>query len=531
MPNNFPHDFPCIRSIDEKTVLFCGAGLSVGMVPIVGKFFDEIREKSEKKLGISELECSSEWKAENWEERLYCWAECVLEWLSKQGESNPKLKLANALGITTDSHWWGESGVDFRGNTDRHRVIARLAKEGCWQSVWSFNWDCIMEKAMESVGVLSEKPKHKTPWKIDHYCTHITNDDLSASHIATALAVRKPHGCVTALKKAKLFESIDPQKSIELSERFMISKSELKDRSYNTVDDAFFTRLKSDVSGHVSVAVGWRIAEESLCKKLISAMDGVPDTQINIVDINFDDDTHGKVCNASGQNRASAFFEVSKDDCPVTNDLFRWIHALYTLDRLCEHDGEATDVTGKLWRNSVSVCNKSSFFIDWADEFLPTWTRLCWSAELIQCHGFKSHEIDVERRDEHIPLNIENISRPDLTSAKRILADISISEDLWDSRTFPGGLYDSSKQLLVIPLPVWSRFNELRALKPMLNAIRQSLWMVSEIKIYPVTVDEEPYDATVLDDLLFHLAGFINIPAFALPGRIHVMNKLNLGEP
>jgi len=529
MSINFPHDFSCIRDPRQKTVLFCGAGLSAGIVPVVGNLFDDIRKVAEKKLGIPEVKCSSFWEKENWEDRLYYWAECVLKWLEQKGETNPKLRLAQALGITTDLNWWGEGSIDFRGNTDRHRVIARLAKEGCWESIWSFNWDCVMEKAMVSVGVLSTKPKFSTPWHIDHYCTHVTNDDLIASHYDTALAVRKPHGCVTALKEAISCESANKQKSIEISERFMISKSELEDRKQNDVDDNFFSHLTSDVSGHVNVTVGWRIAEKSIRNKLISALSSVPGARIDVVDLKFDKNTHKKVCISAGLDKESAFFEVNKEGCPTTDDLFRWVHALYTLDRLAEHDGEATDVTGDMWRNTISVCEKSAFFIDWADEFLPTWTRLCWSADLIQCHGFEPHKIDIERRDEHIPLNISNIERPDLISAKRILSEISISDDIWDCRTFPGGLYSHNTQCLVIPLPVWSRFNELRALKPMLNTIEQKLWMLSEIKIYPVTLDDQQYDSDILDDVRFHLTSLVRVPAFALPDSIKTIDKLNLG--
>lgn len=530
MSNSFPHDFPCIRDTEQKTVLFCGAGLSAGMVPVVGVLFQEIREDVEKKLGIPSIECSDFWKDENWEDQLYYWAECVLRYLKKQGVFNPKLELAKALGITTDLRWKGKDKIDFRGNTDRHRVIARFAKEGCWQSVWSFNWDCVLENAMESVGVLSDKPKFKTPWHIDHYYTHVTNNDLVASHCVTALAVRKPHGCVKALKEAEACESIDKQKSLELSERFMITKSELEKRDKNYIDDSFFSRLDYDISVHVSVTVGWRIAESSLREKFISALSRSTGAKVNIIDIEFSNDTHDIVCAAAGQDKSTSFFEVKKEVCPKTDDLFRWIHALYTLDRLTTYGGEPLDSNGGMWRDSISVCSKSEFFIDWADEFLPTWTRLCWSADLIHCYNFEPHQIDVDRRDEHIPLNIENIERPDLISAKRILAEISIADMVWDCKMFPGGLYDGSVQHLVIPLPAWKSFNELRALKPMINAIQQNIWMVQRVSIYPVVLDDKPYDPEILKELLFAMANVIRVPAFAEIGGIDIINKLDSGR-
>lgn len=504
--------------------------MSAGIVPIVGQLFDEMREVAEKKLGIPESECSSSWSGKERGDRLYYWAECVIKWLENKGEKNPKLKLAIALGITTDLSWLGDSDISFRGNTDRHRVIARFAKEGCWQSIWSFNWDCVIEKAMESVGVLSVKPKFSTPWQIDHFCTHITNDDLISSHNVKALAVRKPHGCVKSLKTAISCITTEPQKSSDLSERLMISKSELESRPPNKVDDAFFNNLDSDVSGHVNVAVGWRMIEASLRSRLINTLGGVPDARINIIDLVFDNDTHAKVCTAAGLDKKSSFFEVQKKDCPVTNDLFRWIHALYTLDRLSEHGGEAVDVTGKQWRETISVCEQSEFIIDWADEFLPTWTRLCWSAGLIECYGFEPHKIDLERRDEHIPLNIENIQRPDLVSAKKILTKIAIGNDVWNSRMFPGGLYNQETQCLVIPLPMWNRFNEIRALKPLVNAIKQELWMVVKIQILPINLDDQPFEKNIIDDVKSHLANFIRVPAFAMPDNIEVIYDLNSGE-
>jgi hypothetical protein len=120
----------------------------------------------------------------------------------------------------------------------------------------------------------------------------------------------------------------------------------------------------------------------------------------------------------------------------------------------------------------------SAFVIDWVDNFLPVWVRLCWRCGLVTCldrnaQAVAIEDINLESRDEHIPWTLPNIARPELTTAARFLAALHRSGNAneWDYEKFPGGLYRNNQ--LVIPLPVWNSRppNDLRGLKALIDAI------------------------------------------------------------
>jgi hypothetical protein len=122
------------------------------------------------------------------------------------------------------------------------------------------------------------------------------------------------------------------------------------------------------------------------------------------------------------------------------------------------------------------------FGIDWADNFLPVWVRLCWKCDVVTCRNtngqlVKPEDIPLENgRDEHIPWHLENIERPDLRAAARLLVGLRNSGRAreWDFNMFPGGLYRDN--FLVIPLPAWKsgNLNVLRGLKALIDAIKQN---------------------------------------------------------
>lgn len=68
-----------------------------------------------------------------------------------------------------------------------------------------------------------------------------------------------------------------------------------------------------------------------------------------------------------------------------------------------------------------------------------------------------------------------NIQRPELIAASRLLAALHRSGHAtdWNYDQFPGGLYWDFR--LVIPIPIWASDppNDLRGLKPLIDAIKQ----------------------------------------------------------
>jgi len=145
----FPGELTELRDIDNPTVLFCGAGLSIGAVPGAKDLYEHDHKSVEQYLGLNGSIDHGKFTSFNEKARLYAWADDVLDELERRKVPLPKLRFAEALGLLDNPCWWGRSEIDFRGNTPRHRVIARFTKEGLWCSIWSFNWDCILENALE----------------------------------------------------------------------------------------------------------------------------------------------------------------------------------------------------------------------------------------------------------------------------------------------------------------------------------------------------------------------------------------------
>jgi hypothetical protein len=161
----------------------------------------------------------------------------------------------------------------------------------------------------------------------------------------------------------------------------------------------------------------------------------------------------------------------------------------------------------------------------WADEFLPTWIRLCWTAGLVEARQMPSHRIDLERRDEYIPLNYCHVDRPDLKAAIRLLNAIPALGDGFDAQGFPGGLFHRDTGTLVIPLPCWGDLNELRALRPMVDALRGNLGYVKRVAVWPIGLGTECSERS--EALRQSLSSIMPVPAFADPSRILLINDLH----
>ena len=136
-----------------------------------------------------------------------------------------------------------------------------------------------------------------------------------------------------------------------------------------------------------------------------------------------------------------------------------------------------------------------------------------------------SHRIDLERRDEYIPLNYRHVDRPDLQAAIRLLNAIPALGDGFDAQEFPGGLFHNKTGTLVIPLPCWGDLNELRALRPLVDALRGKLGYVERVAIWPIGSVTECMERG--EALRQSLSAIMPVPAFAHPSNILLINDLN----
>jgi len=525
----FPGELTELRDIDNPTVLFCGAGLSIGAVPGAKDLYKNDHKAVEQHLGLNGSIDHGKFTGFSEEARLYAWADEVLAELERRKEPLPKLRFAEALGLLEDPRWWGRAEIEFRGNTPRHRVIARFTKEGLWHSIWSFNWDCILENTLEQVGLPDCVPRFDSPWKKSHYNTHVHSGYFPCSKHPGALNIHKPHGCVRTLREAKNFEGIDQVKADELSYRLMVGNQELCDRSAlpkaQKEDRHFFNIMGSDVAGGFNLAVGWSMSEQSLKQELVPCV-STNGTMLAVVDPKFSPG-HLEICEAAGFQQDDVYFQIECESCPNRDDFFLWQQALYTLDRLEAQNGNRAivDMDGESWRSTALLCDNRRFFKDWADEFLPTWTRLCWSAGLVTALKIPSHRIDLERRDEHIPLGYDHVERPDLEAAIRVLNGIPALGEGFDAGTFPGGLFRNETSTLVIPLPCWDELNELRALRPLVDTLREKMGYVRRLEVWPIGELADSMDrGEVLRD---RLASIMAVPSFADPRNIRVISDLS----
>ncbi|MBI5861292.1 MAG: hypothetical protein HZB64_03800 [Rhodocyclales bacterium] len=522
------HMLDKLRSPTHSSVLFCGAGLSVGAVPGAAKLYEQEYENVERKLNIGGTIDHAQFAVIQIEARLYAWADAVLDELEKRGEALPKLRFAEALGLLTDPRWWDKAEIDFRGNGPRHRVIARFAKEGLLHSIWSFNWDCILENALEQIGLPGVEPRFKSPWEKYRYATHVHSHYFPYCKDTNVLNIHKPHGCVRALREARDAEGMDHAKADALSYRLMVGARELCDRRSCTKavpeDDAFFDAMGDDVRNAFNLVIGWSMGEASLKKKLLPCIQ-YQGTTLAIVDPAFSS-SHLEICQAAGLQQKDVHFKLEVSKCPNRDDVFLWQQALYSLERLEAENGDnpILDKQGTNWRLAVFPC-AANFLMAWADEFLPTWTRLCWSAGLVVAKLMPSHRIDLERRDEYIPLNYRHVERPDLQAAIRLLNAIPALGEGFDAEGFPGGLFHKETGTLVIPLPCWGDLNELRALRPMVDALRGNLGYVERIAVWPIGSVAECSERG--EALRQSLSAIMPVPSFADPSHIRLINDLN----
>jgi len=136
-----------------------GAGMSIGRVPGPGWLLEEKRASAELKLGCNSILPAIPLPPA---EHLYLWANDIMTQLTARHDPNPKLTLALSLDIPSDPRWLG--CISTQRNSASHRVIARFAREGMWDQIWSLNWDCLQESAFENVGIRREGPDALLPW-------------------------------------------------------------------------------------------------------------------------------------------------------------------------------------------------------------------------------------------------------------------------------------------------------------------------------------------------------------------------------
>jgi len=506
-----------------------GAGISYDLAPLPIDLVKEQLEPAEKDLDIDHINNIPEDT-----NGLYIWAEQALEKLKIQDNPIPsKLRLAKSLGILSDERWFKK--LDLCATSAKHRVIARLAMDGKLDEIWSLNWDCHLENAMESIGFQKSQERDGLPWA-NAYNIIVTNDDFERARLKNRfLKIYKPHGCVRALQEAEVALT-DGQIEIaqNKSERFMITSAELNTRRENDLDNRFDTEAKASIQAKHLVSVGWSMSEGNWAKILQDSVGHRGGTanlgDLSIIDPNF----------SSGHEQASLVFETSKENVHFqisinanevdTNCFFLWLQTHYCIDQMVlaitPFDDHNTETALSDISEEIDDIQVDHFLYKWADSFLPSWVRLCWRGETIFGTVVTTDHLDHHNRYEHIPLNLHSIKRPDLFYAAKILTTITENFSKWDMERFPGSFFAQESGELIIPIPHWCEtFKSLSALKPMLG-FYEYMGLVSKIKLLPICSEGTHLNAQEIELIKQSFSQIITMPQYANPNNLEISSEL-----
>ena len=217
------------------------------------------------------------------------------------------------------------------------------------------------------------------------------------------------------------------------------------------------------------------------------------------------------------------------------DELFQWIQARYALSNIREAikgDTAIEQAIDDLLLNTLEKPNTHHFTTSWVDDFLPSWSRLCWRESFIPVNDVQRHQLPIDA-DVHIPWNALIFDRPDLKAAARMFMALERSTRTWQFEKHPGMILDSTGKLLIIPVPVWepdnmqNSFIGLQALmKSFHNGNRRG--PIRQISLLPLMDEGAAPDQQRVDMWKTLVARYSKINRFADAGNIGTFNLSDL---
>jgi hypothetical protein len=452
-------------------LVMAGAGLSYPLAPLAFQLATEVAQRQrtiEDALGIDTQYIIKKGKAET----LYEWADKAI---SALGGTDAKSRLAQAMGLTTDERFLAHSGVGPRGTTARHRVLARLAREGRIRAVWSFNWDCWLEASFEAVGMRRRAGLQPLQANVGWQTRYDVWFNAAAPQGETdCQPLFKAHGCIEALHNNE--------------GDFVIQKSEMG-RPLKRQNADRRNRLRDQINqpGGV-VAFGWAASERYVVALFMShkpqlhtALTGA----LTIVDRVPSNPRHLRIAsNYPGATHTPRKVESASPG--TTDDLMLWIQTLRGLRTMgkvcCAQSAAPLSELESTLPPFTDARLRDTWFVSFFDDWLPIWLRTC-CLSLVETLGIadgKVHQVlPSDRRDAHIPWCNPLNPRSDLRAALALLTKLhqlhraAPAAVAWDFDTFPGGLWDPARSHLVLPVPVWAAPDDRAriALRPLIESI------------------------------------------------------------
>lgn len=539
---DIPHAFPSLLDPQQAPpVLLIGAGMSFDIAPSVATLAKEISNRHVDVIQILGIDPSP---PPTDEKDIYDWAERAFSKLTEElGLSAPdaKLRLATGMGITYDPRFRAKIGMPLRGNTPRHRVVARFVREGRWKSIWSLNWDCILETALESVGLSQQPdpqnpPANPLPWK-KWYCTWTPGDHHSPADSKDTLHVIKPHGCVNKLANGNSL--------------FIVTRTELNNLTKDLQPS--LRPFRVNLSDSPLVVVGWSATENYIHDNIqaIQQHGALANTQdrLSVVDPFWapphpcaDDTNHNRLANSFTTQRVDCHFATNIKSYPSTDDLFQWLQTRFGL-RVIQKWAESKNWTIQAQQILQLVADCSALDIEHChihslfDDFLSVWVRLCFNSYCVSYNHYgqiQPEMVATHLRDEHIPWSFSYTDRFDLLAAIPLVLAITQSGKQWGFSQFPGALWNSHDGHLVLPLPAWDKTGqvssgqaiELAALKPQMECWNWSqkgaINRLSILPLLPQQTFEPVTDSTLA--LRNSVAWLMKATQFAIAENIDVVS-------
>jgi len=310
---------------------------------------------------------------------------------------------------------------------------------------------------------------------------------------------------------------------------FKLGAKELRDITHDQ-RDVVNVKVKSYILDCPLIGIGWRAEEDYLRAAIVEIAQQVRRTEpdsFTLIDLEWHKN-HSEIAAAYGKDDSDAFVKVRQLHNPSTDCLLQWLQARHALARMIEMIPSAERPPLQKLLDDIDFPAPDHPLLRWADCWLPIWVRLCW--RLGAMRGNDPHtnkvigpfDIPISPRDIHIPLTGMSVERRDLHAAARLLSVLSKCLGRFRYDLFPGGIFETKKNRLYLPLPGWRADvppADLAALKPLIESLK-GLGYVKEIKLIWLNSKDDVENPLIKRELEARFRMLMPMAGFARDGGV-----------
>lgn len=512
----YPHTFEILRQSDRSAIFMCGAGSSYGLNPLPPEILATNRVRAEGEIAaISGRPFPTLLVADTAPNALYVWAGQALGELQSVKHHCPKLQIAKSLGLTSDPRWLAGVSLPIAQAKPRHRVLARFVREERLHAIWTFNWDCRIEAALESIGLKEEEKVADQPWPM-RYQRILTLKDYGKLPPDRTVLIHKRHGCIKNVMELEALHATGKATPDDYENfRLRITREELNEVLDKTTADyqSFRGQIDSAFAGRPVTVCGWSASENYVleameeCKEQLRKYPSAVG-RLSIVDPKYNDGGHHRLSEIYAVPEAQCHFPIAPAaGFPDQDDFLLWTQALHALEVI--HKSLEDHASLQTWLVSLTELTKKDVNPSWVtsyiDSFLPAWVQLCWRAGLVTVsHGGKKlrpEHVRLEGEEWYVPLNLDLPDRPELTAAAYLLRALHDRPAIRQFDLVHGGVYRDDTAELFVPLPAWKDLgstNMLNSIGRLASRIKLSGGFGGRVVLVAINADGSSVDAAQL---------------------------------